>query len=141
MGQYSPEETLVFLALACAAIALAALLARRILSRKPPATDDAPTAGVAAQPRAATETAASKAQEPANAVPVPPARVAVPQPAPHLSSQLSYTAIAVAEAARAAPRQADPAPAVAIDYSGEATDVPPGASYTAIAVAAAARTR
>jgi hypothetical protein len=132
MGQLSPEQIIALLAAGLLGVALVATLIRRIAGRKP--TD----ASSLMAPVAPAMTAQPPPMRQAPVAPPNPStiRLATSQASP----KPSYTAIAIAEAARAAPRPVTaPPPPPRIDYSGEPITVEPNASYSAHAVAAAAR--
>lgn len=135
MGQLSPQEIAILFGAGVLAIVAASALARRLTSRRRP-DQAAPGVPPPATPRTA-EVHTLRPQPGAEAGPSQPARTAPPsRPA---AGEPSYTAIAVAQAARVAPAPGPSAPPVRIDYANEATSVPPGASYAAITVANAAR--
>jgi hypothetical protein len=136
MGSLSPEQTIALLAAALVGVAVLAVLIRRSAGRRQPEA----TANVvfAAPSRASADVRPLRPQQTTGTSPNTPASLTASQAAP----QPSYTAIAVAEAARAglpASHETAPPRQTRIDYSDVPTDVLANASYTAIAIATAAR--
>lgn len=132
MGDYSPEQVLIFLAVAAVLAVFAALLIRGRRAKKPASGQQARQTTIAhTATRAAAPATVFRPRKPDAEVTPPPARLAVPRSA----NLPSYAAVAAAQAPQAAPGPPTSEHATAVDYTGALAGTAPNASYAAIAIA------